>query len=95
MRTLSFTLLFGCFMSEVYALEIYENSLFGLPQERNQFESLDEMAAFIKDQKPTTYTYFDRLSQPARKQVFELHQQQPDQDITELILKVYRHRARN
>ena len=94
MRNLSLTLLFSCFLSDLNAQEIYENSLFGVQQDSQQFASLDEMVTYIKDRKPTTFVYYDRLSQPAKKQVFQLHQQEPETDITELILKVYRQRAR-
>ncbi len=78
---------------QIRAQDITESDLFGMNQ-THQFETIDQMAAYIKDQKPTTYRYYLRLNAPARKRVWQQLQADQNSDITEMVLEEYRHRPR-
>ena len=75
------------------AQDITNSDLFGMNQS-NQFETVEHMTAFIKDQKPTTYRYYERLTTTARKRVWQQLQANKSLDITEIVLEEYRHRPR-
>ena len=79
----------------VNAQQVYENNLFGETPVDTVFETEQQLAEYIKANKPSTFLYFDRLSFSGKKRVFEHHQENTDQDITEVVLKVYRKTSRS
>lgn len=86
-------LLTNCFTS-ASAQQAYENNLFELQPSQQVFESEQQLAEYIKANKPSTFLYFDRLSLTAKKRVFEHHQENTEKDITEVIINVYRKHSR-
>ena len=68
----------------------FEQNLFSISNQALIFESEVQLENFIKSNKPSTFKYYDRLDQQAKKQVFKKHLDNQDKDITEIVLQVYR-----
>jgi hypothetical protein len=88
-------MLFALSFTSVGAQQMYENNLFGEAPVKTVFETEQQLAEYIKANKPSTFLYFERLSFSGKKRVFEHHQENTDQDITEVVLKVYRKTSRS
>ncbi len=84
------TLLFMACCS--HAQQTPETDLFTM--ELVQLDSVDQLTVYIRDNKPTTYRYYERLTLPARKRVLQQHQADQKLDLTEMVLEEYRHRPR-
>lgn len=78
----------------VSAQQTIEYSLFNGNETVQTFKSENHLAEYIKSNKPSTYLYFERLSSMAKKRVFQKHQEDQQQDITEIVLAVYKKRGR-
>jgi hypothetical protein len=76
-----------------YADDTYDNGLFDLEKPSIKLETEQKFIEFMKTNKPSTYTYFQRLGTAAQKRVFAAHQQDHDIDITEIVLQEYRNRS--
>ncbi|WP_223788275.1 hypothetical protein [Marinicella meishanensis] len=70
-----------------------ESNLFAMNQTLN-FDSLEQLTAYIKDHKPSTYRYYERLNTQAKKRVLNQHQADQQLDLTEVVLQEYRQRPR-
>lgn len=67
-----------------------ERNIFAVSQTVRTFSDEQQLLEYIKSNKPSTFRYYDRLDQQAKKQVFKKHQENQTQDITEIVLQVYR-----
>ncbi|WP_154223586.1 hypothetical protein [Marinicella rhabdoformis] len=67
-----------------------ERNLFAISQPVLTFQDEIELVNYIKSNKPSTFKYYDRLDQQAKKQVFKKHQEEQSKDITEIVLQIYR-----
>ncbi len=78
--------------SESQAQAVYENNLFAEQQQQKvlSFESEQQLSEYLENNKASTYRYFQRLTTSNKKQVFELHKANPDSDITDIVVKIYR-----
>lgn len=78
--------------SEPHAQAVYENNLFTIQQQQQtlKFESQQQLSNYLENNKASTFRYFQRLTANNKKQVLELHKQNPDQDITDIVVKIYR-----
>lgn len=65
-------------------------NIFAASQSVQRFTDEQQLLEYIKVNKPSTFRYYDRLDQQAKKQVFKKHQENQTQDITEIVLLVYR-----
>ncbi len=95
MKKYMLLMLFALSLTPVGAQQMYENNLFGETPVKTVFETEQQLAEYIKANKPSTFRYFERLSFSGKKQVFEYHQENTDQDITEVVIKVYRKTSRS
>jgi hypothetical protein len=87
------SLLLSASLSE--AQEPYDNGLFATEQSRPAIRSTAELAEYLRDQKPGTFRYYERLDNPGRKKVLDQLLADQAQDLTELVIQVYRQRGRN
>lgn len=70
-----------------------DSNLFALNQSI-EFDSLEQLTDYIKNHKPSTYRYYERLNTKAKKRVLDQHQADQKLDITEVVLQEYRQRPR-
>lgn len=94
MKKLVWLCFVGCYFSPVDAQQGYENNIFGLSQEQKLFATEQQLSEYIKTNKPSTFRYFERLSISGKRKVFEQYKNNPTQDITEVIVRVYRQQSR-
>lgn len=80
-------------VTSTYADDTYDNGLFGLENPGIKLETEQKFIEFMKTNKPSTYTYYQRLNTAAQKRVYSAHQQDKDKDITEIVLLEYRNRG--
>jgi len=80
-------------MTPAMCQDLTDTNLFAVNQ-TIEFESLDQLTAYIKDHKPSTYRYFERLNTQAQKRVLDQHQANQQLNLTEVVLKEYRQRPR-
>ena len=73
--------------------DVYDNGLFGLENQNVQLKTEQQFIEYIKTNKPSTFTYYQRLSTAAQKRVFTSHLEDKNKDITEIVLKEYRNRG--
>ena len=65
-------------------------NIFAVNQAVESFSNQNQLNEYLKSNKPSTFRYFDRLNFQAKKQVLKKHQENQAQDITEIVLHVYR-----
>jgi hypothetical protein len=92
-KVMLWVILLSCSVS--IEAQVYENNLFGKKPQQLSFESEQQMVEYIKTNKPSTFRYFERLDYTAKKKVFQQHQENATQDITDIIIRVYRQHSRN
>lgn len=92
MNRFVFASLLLLFSISISAQESYERNLFTLQTEQKVFSTEQQMSVYLKDNKASTFHYFERLDISAQKRVFEFHQKNPDQDITDVVIQIYRNR---
>ncbi len=78
------------FTFHVWAEEAPRPNIFDPTPESHVFAEQSLLEQYLRDQKPSTFKYYQRLDATAQKQVFEAHRNDQDKDITELVLVVYR-----
>lgn len=78
--------------SESQAQAVYENNLFAVQQQQKvlNFNSEQQLSEYLENNKASTFRYFQRLTASNKKQVFDQHKANPDHDITDIVVKVYR-----
>ncbi|MEZ5472711.1 MAG: hypothetical protein R3E90_13145 [Marinicella sp.] len=84
---------FSLFSTQIVADEIYDQGLFGVETKQIKIKSEQQFKAYIKDNMPKTFVYFQRLNSNAQKRVYTSHLENTNQDITELVLLEYRNRS--
>jgi|GEM_PF-6473610 len=75
------------------AYENYADGLFSEQPQRQVFATQSKLEQHIKSNLPSTYLYFERLSNTAKNRVFEYHLANNNKDLTEIILNEYRNRS--
>ena len=86
-------LLLLCGMTK--AQDVYDNGLFNTDQQLPSFSTTTDLTEFLRDQMPGTFRYYERLDNVARKKVLDQILANQDQDLTEIVIQVYRQRGRN
>jgi hypothetical protein len=77
------------------AQDVYDNGLFNTEQQLPLFNSTQDLTEYLQQQMPGTFRYYERLDMPARKKVLDQLLANEDQDLTEIVIQVYRQRGRN
>lgn len=76
-----------------HAQEVPDSDLFGI--KLVQLDSVEQLTVHIRDNKPTTYRYYERLTLSARKRLLQQYQENQNLDLTEMVLQEYRQRPRS
>lgn len=90
LTVIALMLLSGVVFAETANDQSVERNLFAIAKPAITFEDEIQLVNYIKSNKPSTFRYYDRLNQQAKKQVFKKHQEEQNKDITEIVLQVYR-----
>jgi hypothetical protein len=90
MKNIIFIVALNLLCFTVWAQNTEDQNIFALT--KVSFTSEDEMANYLKKNKPSTYAYFNRLSNLNKSKAFRKHQDDGDKDLTEIILTLYRQR---
>ena len=92
MKILLYLLLLTLITFSTYAQESKDENIFAYSNSDIQFSSEIEMIEFIQNEKPSTYFYFNKLSDSLKKKVMRKHQEDPSKDLTEIVLTIYRNK---
>ena len=84
-------LMFG----QTIAQDTYDSGLFNTEQSLPSFATTTDLTEYLRDQMPGTFRYYERLDTPSRKKVLDQLLTNQDQDLTEIVIQVYRQRGRN
>lgn len=83
-------LLMVCFYSGVLAKSDYESNIFVVGEAQQTFLYHDHMVSFLKEKKARTFQVYNLLDEDAKRKVYVAHLKESQQDLTQIILKVYK-----
>ena len=92
MKRLLSLLLFTQITFSTNAIQTVDENIFAYTNTDIQFSSEADMTEFIKSEKPSTFVYFNRLSDSLKKKVFRKHQEDISKNLTEIVLTIYRNK---